>query len=282
MQISPHIHCLRVDFQVTPELHRFVHIFLIVGEKIYMIDAGVSGSERLVSNYLTTLGRKMSDITKLFLTHSHPDHIGGAPAIKRLSQCKVYASDKERGWIEDIERQFKDRPIPNFHTLLNESLQIDEFVSGGDVISCEEGISLEVLDTPGHSHGSQCFLFREEQALFSGDAIPVPGDIPIYISAEQSEASLKKILSMENINLYLSAWDEIKNQERGRHALILALEKQAAIETAIKQALSSKPDTSPAIQFELVCQLLRLEKLKGNPLFQKSVSAHLEEIKTKL
>lgn len=51
--------------------------------------------------------------------------------------------------IENIDRQFHYRPIPNFYSLLNESVTIDEFLCEGDVISCEAGISLEVLDAPG-------------------------------------------------------------------------------------------------------------------------------------
>lgn len=281
MKISPHIYCLRINFQVTPDLRRFVHIFLIIGEKIYMVDSGVAGSEKEVSGYLASLGRSVEEIDGLFLTHSHPDHIGGAAAIKRLSGCKVYASAIERGWIEDIEQQFKDRPIPNFHSLLNESVQINEFIREGDVVSCEDGITLEVLDTSGHSHGSQCFLFREERALFTGDAIPVPGDIPIYISPEQTESTLKKILALDDISLYLSAWDEVRNKESGRQALLLALDKQSKINSAVRQVIRSHPEDSPDRQFMKVCHLLNLEQLEQNPLFRKSVFVHLQEVKDK-
>lgn len=280
MKVTPHIHCLRIDFQVTPEIQRFVHVFFIMGEKIYMIDAGVAGSEQAVSYYLSSQGRSIEDIDGLFLTHSHPDHTGGAAAIKRLSGCKVYASTSEREWIEDIEQQFKDRPIPNFHTLLNESVKIDIFVREGDVISCEEGISLEVLDTPGHSHGSQCFLFREEQALFTGDAIPVPGDIPIYVSSAQLEVSLKKLLALEDVVLYLSAWDEIKNVEEGKQSLLLALEKQAVLDATVRQVLQSHADANPELQFKEVCRILGLEKLEHIPPFRQSLSAHLKEAKS--
>lgn len=279
MQITPHIHCLRIDFQVTPELHRFVYVFLIIGEKIHMVDAGVAGSEKAVADYLASLGRSIGEVSHLFLTHSHPDHIGGAAAIKRLAGCKVLASAMERDWIEDVEQQFKDRPIPNFHNLLNESVTIDQFIQEDDVISCESGITMEVVDTPGHSHGSQCFLFREEHALFSGDAIPVPGDIPIYVNAAQCEASLNKLLAIEGIDWYLSAWNEPKNTTSGKQSILLALEKQAAIDAAVRQALSSLPDATPVKQFQTVCALLHLEHLKGNPLFLKSISVHLQEIK---
>lgn len=282
MKITPHIHCLRIDFQVTQEIRRFVHVFFIMGEKIYMIDAGVAGSEQAVSDYLSSQGRSIEDIDRLFLTHSHPDHTGGAAAIKRLSGCMVYASTAEREWIEDIEQQFKDRPIPNFHTLLNESVKIDVFVREGDVISCEEGISLEVLDTPGHSHGSQCFLFREEQALFTGDAIPVPGDIPIYVSSAQLEISLKKLLALEDISLYLSAWDEIKNTEAGKQSLLQALKKQAVLDATVRQVIQSHADVTPELQFKEVCRILGLEKLENIPPFRQSLSAHLKEAKTRI
>ncbi|MEG0332942.1 MAG: MBL fold metallo-hydrolase [Akkermansia sp.] len=279
MKITSHIHCLRIDFQVTPEIRRFVHVFFIMGEKIYMIDAGVAGSEQIVSDYLSSMNRSIKEIDRIFLTHSHPDHTGGAAAIKRMSGCKIYASKTEKEWIEDIEQQFKERPIPNFHTLLNESVNIDVFIRNGDVIACEEGISMQVLDTPGHSLGSQCFLFQQEQALFTGDAIPVSGDIPIYVSATQLENSLKKLIAQDNVALYLSAWDEIKNTVAGQQTLLLALEKQSIIDKVVLQVIQSHPNAPLDIQFKEVCRILKLEKLEHIPPFRQSLSAHLQEAK---
>lgn len=147
MKKTPAIHPLRIDFQVTPEISRFVHIHLILGPRILMIDAGVAGAEEHVCACLASLGRKIEDVDSLLLTHAHPDHIGGAAAIKRLSGCKVYAPSHERDWIEDIERQYRERPIPNFHRLVNEAVQADIWLHGDETIACGNGMTIRVYDT---------------------------------------------------------------------------------------------------------------------------------------
>jgi hydroxyacylglutathione hydrolase len=52
MQISKHIHALRIPFkiQITPEvtLDRFVYAFLIYGSRIYLIDTGVASSTNVI------------------------------------------------------------------------------------------------------------------------------------------------------------------------------------------------------------------------------------------
>lgn len=280
MQITPHIHSLRIDFQVTPEIRRFVHIFLLIGRQIHLIDAGVAGTAPIIAEYLASMGRRIEEIGNLFLTHSHPDHIGGAEEIKRLTGCTVHASAIERNWIENIDLQFKERPIPNFHTLLNEPVGIDTFITDGDSISCENGITLEVLDTPGHSAGSQCFLFHEQRALFTGDAIPVEGDIPIYVSPGQCERSWNKLLDRPEPELYLSAWDHAKNREEGRQTVRNALARHIALDAAVRRAAHALPEATFDLLFKHICREMELEHWERLAPFRQSIVAHLEELKT--
>ena len=84
------VHQIKVDFNVTPEIKRYVYIYIITGQKgCYLIDSGVDGAEQKVENYLNSIGHKMTDIKAVFLTHAHPDHIGAARKIKEISGCKI-------------------------------------------------------------------------------------------------------------------------------------------------------------------------------------------------
>ena len=160
MKITENVHLIRKEFYVTPEVKRYINIYLITGESCYLIDSGVSGSEKIIDEYLHSIGRNMSDIKGIFLTHAHPDHIGGAAEIKRITDCKVYAPMVEIDWIEDIDIQYRERPIPNFYTLLSESVKVDVPLQDGDSITLEEGIEISAFCKADLPHA-----FRRTTAL---------------------------------------------------------------------------------------------------------------------
>lgn len=140
-----------------------MNVGIIKGGKLYLVDTGVAGSFDSLAGYLSGIGGGAGTIGAILLTHSHPDHIGCAARLKRVSGCRVYAPEAERGWIEDIEAQHKARPIPNFFVLAGESTPVDAGVCEGDVLRLEPDVTVEVLETPGHSHGSVCYYWREKK-----------------------------------------------------------------------------------------------------------------------
>ena len=108
------IHQIKIDFHVTEQISRFVYVYLLEADSLYLIDSGVFGCEKQIMDYLDSIGRDISDIKGIFLTHAHPDHIGSAVWFQEHTGCKIYASEGEKRWIEDIDLQFKERPIPIF------------------------------------------------------------------------------------------------------------------------------------------------------------------------
>ena len=207
MKISEQVYQIRIDFQVTPQVQRYVYVYLLMGEKCCLIDAGVAGSEAVISAYMKKLGRDISDIKALFLTHAHPDHIGAAAAIKEISGCEVYASEKEIRWIEDIDTQYKERPIPNFYTLVGDSVKVDHCIREGQNVKIQQGMTLKVMETPGHSDGSLSWLWDEQRILFCGDAIPALDDVPIFTDLVKSQESIKRIMNRADIRTLCPAWD---------------------------------------------------------------------------
>lgn len=95
MRLTESVHALKIPFRVTTPsgatVERFVNMFLIVGKQICLIDSGVAGSDRAVLDYVRSIDREPSEISRLVLTHSHPDHIGAARAVKRATGCAVLA-----------------------------------------------------------------------------------------------------------------------------------------------------------------------------------------------
>lgn len=271
MQICKNVYQIRIDFAVTEQVKRYVYVYLITGDKCYLVDSGVYGCEKKIEEYMKKLGRNIDEIAAIFLTHAHPDHMGAATAIQRLSGCKIYASHKEQRWIEDVELQWKERPIPNFHTLVKESVQVDEIIKEGDLIQPEEHIRIQVLDTPGHSFGHTSYMYQEEGVIFLGDAMPDINDFPIFVDGKMSEDTLKKLEALEGIRFGCPAWDRVYQAEEWKEIVgstIHYLEKfkKCVLQTEQDEGLYSEED-----------KLMKLGSLMGwnqmeiNPLLKKSI-----------
>jgi glyoxylase-like metal-dependent hydrolase (beta-lactamase superfamily II) len=275
MQISSHIHAVKIPFTVpTPlgAIERFVYVYLVCGEQVTLIDSGVAGAEQAIFAYLEAIGCSR-EIRRLLLTHSHPDHIGAARAIQAATGCSVMAGEAERGWIEDTERQLAERPVPGFHSLVGGPVAVDTILAAGDLLELDDGLTLEVLATPGHSTGSLSFLLREERVLFSGDAVPVPGDLPIYDDFSTSLATLERLQQLHGVDLLLEAWQEPLTVNPGAR-LAAGRSWLHAVDAAVRSGLDSaaKPDAMSLCRH--VAVQLGLSPLAVNPLVARSLCSH--------
>lgn len=136
------VYQIRVDFAVTEQVKRYVFVYLIEAKECYLIDSGVYGSEEQITQYMKKIGRDISEMKAVFLTHAHPDHIGTAAWFREHTGCKIYASKGERAWIENIDQQYQERPIPNFYKLAGKSTKVDMTVQDGDWIPLEDNLNI--------------------------------------------------------------------------------------------------------------------------------------------
>lgn len=239
MQILESIHALRHQFEIPiapgSTLERFVYSYIIYGRTITLIDTGVAGCERQIFDAILSRGRKPSEIALIILTHSHPDHIGAASAVRRATGCRIAAHPAERAWIEDVELQKRERPVPGFSMLVGGSVRVDLGPVGDDPIGLDESRDrkMRVIHTPGHSSGSISLFMAEEGVLFSGDAIPVPGDLPVYDDAIASVQSIKRLRELSGIKVLLSAWDEPKKGGEAYRVMDRAMEYLQKIHEAV-------------------------------------------------
>jgi hydroxyacylglutathione hydrolase len=281
MQISPAIHAIRHSFKIpiTPNisLDRFVYSYLIYGETITLIDTGVAGGEVQIFESIRSNGRNPSEIALIILTHSHPDHIGSARAIQRESGCSIAAHPAERAWIENVDLQNRERPVPGFATLVGGPVNIDHELDDGDLIEPDETSEgeMQVFSTPGHSAGSISLFLHNERALFSGDAIPVPGDLPVYDDALLSVRSVNKLKTIRGIRVLLSSWDEPHKEGNVYRQMGLALEYLQHIhEVVLDSSGEGFPDP-----IELTIKsaaVLGLPPHAVNPLLARTFSANMK------
>ena len=121
-------------------------------------------------------------IAAILLTHGHFDHDGAVKDLALDSDCPVYMNKKEL----ILPAHFPTGRRGYTHTCAE-----------GDVLQLA-GLTVRVLETPGHTPGSVCYLV--EDALFSGDTLFAGGcgrtDFPCGNGAHMME-SLRRLASLE-------------------------------------------------------------------------------------
>lgn len=272
MRVAEHIHALKFPFVVS---ERFVYAFLIYGNSVCLIDAGFAGSDVELFDYLKKTGRNPHDITMLIQTHAHPDHIGGSPAIKKVSGCRVAAHRSAKPWIEDVESQFRERPTPNFRAFVKGPVEVDVVLQDGDDIDIGEGRSVKVLHTPGHSQGSISLLFEEEGALFSGDAIPAKGDVPIYEDVLTSIRSIRRLKEIEGLKVLCPSWLDPQYERRAYEAMDDALRYMQDIHEAVLRIHRDSPRLQSVELCARVLKEIGLSEASTRPVVVTAIEAHL-------
>lgn len=266
------IHQLKIHFMVKENVNRFVYVYIIEADFLYLIDSGVYGCEKQIALYLKQIGRDISEIRAIFLTHAHPDHIGSAGWFQKNVGCKIYASAGEKRWIEDIDLQFKKRPIPNFYNLAGQSSKVDYEIKDGEEIELEKNLVMKVIRTAGHSVDE--VSFQLQNSLFIGDSVLVKGDIPIFIDEYETRRTLDVILQIPNVDTYYPAWDctyskKVMLQKIRDARKFIDLLKETVAQYGKKEENS--------IVVDQVCECLHMPMLKKNPLFARTVLCLMEE-----
>jgi len=284
MQVSTHIHAIHLPFFIPlptgQRLPRQVYAYLLMGEKIVLIDSGVAGSEKTIFEYLGSLGKRPMDIELLVFTHAHPDHIGAAKAIREQSGCTTAAHKNAKAWIEDVELQFAMRPVPGFQSLVGGSTPVDRLLNDNDVLDLG-GVTLRVLHTPGHSGDSLSLFCPEDGVLISGDAVPHPGDLPIYEDPAASVTSIERMRRLEDLKVLLSSWSA---PELGADPLELlddGIRHLQRLHELVRSIAAQEWTMPPMDLCRAMVQRLGLPEAAVNPLVARSFASHLPLLEQK-
>jgi len=285
VRVTEHIHAIKIPFKlsVSPDItvDRFVYTYLIFGKEICLIDSGVSSSEVMLFDYVRKMGRDPKEISMLVLTHSHPDHIGGGQGIVRECGCLVAAHIDAQPWIEDVELQSRERPIANFHSLVGGPVKVDLVLRDGDTLDLGDGLTLEIVHTPGHSRGSVSFVFREDGALFTGDAVPMAGGLPIYEDVLSSARSVRKLAGIEGLKVLFASWDDPHHGDRVYELMDEALRYFQRTHEAVRRVTENSPSLDAKELSSRVLKELGLPEAATPTIVVKSIEAHLMKLQHK-
>lgn len=182
-ELEPGIFRLTLPLPTGP---RHVHCYLLRGDDGWtLVDTGLGLME---TPWDEILARLDAPVVRIFVTHMHPDHVGGAEAAARATgapvvqgrldyaQCEqVWGSDD---WPEVIAAWFVDHGVPK--------PVADELIESGHVFAdfvrfvwnptlVDPGDELDgwkIVATPGHADGHLSLL--REGVLVAGDTLLAP------------------------------------------------------------------------------------------------------------
>lgn len=271
MRITDHIHAIKVPFAVST---RFVFAYLIYGKKICMVNSGIVSAQEMIIRYLRETGRDVNEINLLVQTHSHADHIGLSAEIKKISGCKVAAHVAEKNWIEDIEEQYHRRPTPTFKSYVQESAKVDFVVKDGDVLEWGNGENLKVIHTPGHSPGSISLVYPDDGALFSGDAVPLAGGLPIYADVFVTIQSIKSLKAVKGLRALFSSWHDPIQGEKVYQTLDEALAYMQKVHEVVRKENAAAPLLDSQELTIRVLKSLGIPENLVNPIVVTTIEAH--------
>ncbi len=190
--------------------------YIIKGrQRKLMIDAGIN---LMGPAYIASLEKVFGDKNALdyvFATHSHFDHLGAIPYLKRkLPSLKAGAAKRvgtlmKKQSVLDLMTSLSDLQRFFFQDIVgNEDVHIEPVdfelnLKAGDRFDLG-GVTCEVYEVPGHTSDSLAFFIPEIRALFAGEACGIPEsdkDSPIQVeflsSYDDYVASLDKLISLQ-------------------------------------------------------------------------------------
>jgi glyoxylase-like metal-dependent hydrolase (beta-lactamase superfamily II) len=165
-------------------MQNFVYLIgSMESRKVAVVDAAWE-----IDEILRLVAQDAMEVTHAFVTHTHPDHVGGRFAgveiegvTELLSKCKAKVV------VHKAEAEFLKGLAPSDIVKAESGDKIDV-----------GGIEIQLLHTPGHTPGSQCFLL--DNRIVSGDTlfigscgrVDLPGSDPeqMYYSLTQKLMAL--------------------------------------------------------------------------------------------
>ncbi|HLA46645.1 MAG TPA: MBL fold metallo-hydrolase [Thermoplasmata archaeon] len=179
----------------------YANTFFLVDQRLVLVDTATEKDAGKIPEYLRRLRMKPSDITTIFITHTHPDHVGGLAEVKQAaSSAKVAAHRVEAPFISKKETYMGP---PGAAAQRHPGTVVDVLLDDGRV---HDG--LRVIHTPGHTTGNIALLDETRSLLLAGDSINNEGELrPMddryNMDPKLHRASIKKLATFHFENLVM-------------------------------------------------------------------------------
>lgn len=171
------------------------------GDRLILIDTGIGnkqddkffsfyylhGDDSLDGN-LAKLGFHRNDITDVFLTHLHFDHVGGAIEwnkdrtgfLPAFPNAKYWSNDKHWQWAIEPNAREKASFLQENIVPIKESGQLN-FIDVGDGFTSSTPLGFDVFVVNGHTDAQMIPIlnYKGKKIVFMADLLPSTGHIPL-------------------------------------------------------------------------------------------------------
>jgi 2-aminobenzoylacetyl-CoA thioesterase len=175
--------------EITPHLYQLgtpsFPVYLSMGEDIMLIEGGTGPTFDIIVSQIKFLGIDPKRIKYVALTHTHGDHVGSVPRLRKIwPHIKVFAGVTADKFLK--KERFVKEFLPNDQMIAEILLEkgdierqpeaLDEYLFAADGV-VEEGNNIDlgndikwsVFNTPGHSPCHISFFEEKEGTLSIGD-----------------------------------------------------------------------------------------------------------------
>ncbi|HVL81748.1 MAG TPA: MBL fold metallo-hydrolase [Actinomycetota bacterium] len=184
---APYPGIIRVTHDIPFPGLKHVHTYLADGPGggLVLVDTALGGGESLdrIEQTIAWLGRDITDLERIVLTHCHPDHIGLASVLQERSGAPVVCHPNVRTGFELMQTPDRWQAVTDHYAehgretedvsarfFLFPMPETFEFVEPGDVLRLADG-EWEVHYTPGHEVGHIALHRAADGVLLSGDTL---------------------------------------------------------------------------------------------------------------
>jgi glyoxylase-like metal-dependent hydrolase (beta-lactamase superfamily II) len=156
-----------------------VYSYLVKTEQgDFLIDTGMTNARKKLETALDHLCSHPGELKLILLTHGDFDHTGNAKYLREKFSSRIAMHEGDAGMLENGDmfwnRKIKSRILKKIIPMVvrfgdSELCKPDIILRDGDSLA-DYGFDAIVLNTPGHSSGSICFLTSSGD-LFCGDLL---------------------------------------------------------------------------------------------------------------
>lgn len=180
------------------------------GKTSILFDTGFAFTGYQIADKVKALlGERKLDY--IFLSHSHYDHVVGAPYVLKYYPeatvvageyaAKIFAKPTARAIMRDLDRKYADTCGVSAYEDLIDDLKVDVTVNDGDTIKCGD-MTFTVVSLPGHTKDSVGFYLQEEKFLLGSETLGVyfgkDTYLPFFLVGYQmSLDSFEKVKTMD-------------------------------------------------------------------------------------